>query len=228
MVKSNLYQETINLGKKIVSEFSNEEIRDTTLQWMAHYLAELIQSAEQEKSLPKKRKLQEECAEIIENIWKKRATFRGNTRPLAKFGEVVSILKALIDDKKNELSWNRFIDYENDSPWGEYIRKVRLSMDDILTISLCAAAIQQALEKEKEWLDHAPMLSSHEKKIIEHLDYLLNKQDSIIKIVFTDEESKPKSELHKDKRIQVFEKLANLGKLQAEYLNNLKEKLKDK
>ncbi len=227
MAKSNPYQETISLGKKIVSEFSDEEIRDTTLQWMAHYLAELIQGAEREKSLPKKRKLQKECVAVIEDIWKKRAYFRGNTRPLTKIGEVIPILKALRDNKPKAFSWSRFIDHENDSPWGEYIKKIRHNMDDILAISLSAAVTQQALLREKEWLDHSEFLSADEKKIIEHLDYLLTKSNTLINIIYVTEgketETDPKSP--PDKMTQVFEKLVELNFSQNKYLEDLRKKL---
>jgi len=223
MEKSNQYQETINLGKKIVSEFSHEEMGDTTLQWMAHYLAELIQSAEHEKSLPKKRILQKECAAIIEDIWKKRAYFRGNTRPLTKIGEVIPILKALRDNNPKDFSWRMYRDHEDDTPWGQYVKKVRHGMDDILAISLSAAVTQEAMAREKEWLDHSKFLSVDEKKIIEHLDYLLTKSQSVVNIGYVAEgketETAPKVPL--DRMTQIFEKLAELNSSQIKYLEDL-------
>lgn len=228
MAKSKQYQETINLGKKIVKEFSYDEQRDTSLQWMGYYLAELIQKADQEKSPSKKKKFQEECAAFIEQLWERRYRFPRNTRPLANLAEVIPILKALKDDKPDPMSWRRFIDYEDNSPWGEYIRTVRRSMEDILAISLCSAVSPQVLKSEKEWLNHQSSLSTEEKQIIAHLDHLLTKSDSPIRIVFTQQETKGKSESPKDKLEEVFERLAYILEKQNKSLSNLKDKLKPK
>jgi hypothetical protein len=114
----------------------------------------------------------------------------------------------------------------HDAPWGEFIRRIKDSMEDILVISLCAAVTQQSLLKEKEWLNHASMLSSDEKEIIELLDYLLTKTDSHVRVVFVTEGEKnarPKAQF--DKMMQVFERIASLISSQNEYLDDLKKKL---
>lgn len=225
MAKLKPYQETISLGKKIIEEFSSEESYDTTLRWMAHYIAELIQAAEKETTVAKKRKLQEECATVILNLWQKRAYFRGNTRPLANFADVIPILQALRDEPSTELSWQRFAYYEDGSPWGEFMRRVRHSMDTILKISLCAAVSEQSLRKEKEWLKYQSSLSEDERKIIEYLDLLLLEGDLRHRVVFVEEGQSQNDKIPPDKLVQVFDKLETLISAQVEYLTDLREKI---
>jgi hypothetical protein len=170
------YQEIINLGKKIVQEFNADQRRDMTLQWMAHYLAELMAKAEREESDIVKAELIKECAEVILSIWKKRAHFPGRTRLLSGLTEVLPVLKAL-QDHSDDLSWERFVSYENDQPWGKFMRSARLSIEEILKISLVANVIPEALTKEKEWLEHHKQLSEVERALINYLDRTLLQQN---------------------------------------------------
>jgi hypothetical protein len=64
MEKLKRSQEVLDLGKQLVREFSIHDRYDLTTSWMAHYLSEIITEAEEEKSIPKKRKLQKECCDI--------------------------------------------------------------------------------------------------------------------------------------------------------------------
>lgn len=225
MAKSKPYQETISLGKKIIEEFSSEESYDTTLRWMAHYIAELIQAAEKETNVAKKRKLQEECAAVILILWQKRAYFRGNTRPLANFADVIPILQALRDEPSTVLSWQRFAHYEDGSPWGAFMGHVRHSMDTVLKISLCAAVSEQSLRKEKEWLKYQSLLSEDESKIIKYLDQLLLEGDLRHRVVFVEEGQTQKEKTPPEKLVQVFDKLEALISTQVEYLTELREKI---
>ena len=192
---------------------------------MAHYLAELIQQAASEKSLPKKRKLQAECCKIIEDIWKKRSHFPGTTKPLGDLKRALKIISALQDEEEDHWSYRRFIPYEDNSIWGSYIRKVRRSMDDILAISLCTVLTLEALKKEKEWLKYPKKLSTIERKIIEKLDYLLTKSNSFIRVIFVTESQKNESKTDSDRLTKVFEKLSDLVAIQKEHLDELKRRV---
>ena len=55
MEKSKQSSEIINLGKKIVTEFSEGDRCETTTRWMSHYLAGLIKELENELNPVKKK-----------------------------------------------------------------------------------------------------------------------------------------------------------------------------
>src|SRR5690349_20940559 len=112
MAKSKQSEEILDLGKTLVEKFSDHGRTDLTTRWMAHYLAERIKDAESENSPAKRKKLQDECSEIIKDLWAKRSNYPGATRPLAGLGEAVSVLKALVDHKRGSMQWEHFIDYE--------------------------------------------------------------------------------------------------------------------
>lgn len=69
----------------------------------------------------------------------------------------------------DDLSWRRFIAYENEKDWAFFLRKVRESMGDMLAIALYLVAAEDILKNEKKWLKQQAFLS-------ERLDTLLHMQ----------------------------------------------------
>lgn len=69
MVESLQYDETLALGKKITKELNLNDSVDTLGRWMAHYIAELIDSIEKIESDCDKQRLKKECADMILKLW---------------------------------------------------------------------------------------------------------------------------------------------------------------
>lgn len=174
MEKLKQYQEILKLGKTLVAEFSDNERNDLTTAWMAHYLSEIITEAEGETIIEKKRKLQGECCEVIMTLWEKRVRFPNKNIPLSGLAEGIIILKSL-KDEKNTLSWNRYIDHEISSAWGEYIKQTRKMTEAILALCLSGGVTENMLDNEKRWLENEGLLSDEEKTMIRMLDEFLNK-----------------------------------------------------
>jgi len=82
--------EVLELGKKIVQELNNDRSADTLTKWMAHYVAEKIQKAEQANS-DNKEELKKECFDIILKIWEHRASINWN-KPFKSYDEIFSLL----------------------------------------------------------------------------------------------------------------------------------------
>lgn len=228
MAKSKPYQEIINLGKKIAAEFSKDGRNDTTTSWMAYYLSELISEVDNEKSLPKKRKLQKECCAIIEELWKKKARFPANARPLGNLQEVIAIVEALTDKQgdKSILRWRMYDIVEDLTPWGKFMVQIRTSMEKILAISFCSAITEDALRKEKEWLEHPEMLTTLEKTAIEQLDKLISHYDHyLISNFINTTDAETISEESPDKLIRAINKLKDLIDDEQKCLDDLKKQI---
>lgn len=226
MAQSKQFQEILLLGKTLVDSFSEHGRTDLTTSWMAHYLAELMQQVSKEKNVIKKRVLQKEASEIIMELWKKRRHFPGNTAPLADLEHAVDIIKALKDQKSDDLYWRRFRGEENNSVWGRYIYSLRNAVEDSIKITLSATVAKSVLDRQKNWSKHNTLLSEHEKEIIDFLDVELDKDDSLIKIIYTTENDPGKSKKKAtDKMTRVFNKLRELLNNQTDALNKLEEQI---
>jgi hypothetical protein len=182
MAELKQYQEIISLGKTIIQDFTTDESRDRTLQWMAHYLAELITKAEQETSKSQKAKLKKECTEMILKIWEKRANFPRQTRPLAGLSEVLPIIKAL-EKQRSTLAWEDYISERNDKPLVKFIRSVWQSMQELIRVSLVATITSEIIIREKDWLTHLNHLSEEERTLIEYLDHTLLQKNQFTYII---------------------------------------------
>jgi len=223
MAQSKQFQETLNLGKTLVDQFSDTGRTDLTTSWMAHYLAELITSADNETNLIKKRELQKEASGIILEIWKKRKNYPGSIAPLSNLTHVVSVIASLKDEVSDDLSWQYFTTMENDSPWGKYMRSTRINMETILRITAFATVAKEILDRENKWLEHESFLTVEEAKIIKFLDDLLKEKLPAfgIRIIY-EEKGKPEIELP-DKMTQVINKLRELVQDQSKYIDELEK-----
>ena len=83
----------IKLGEKLVEELNSDRV-DTLGRWMAHYIAERIDEAENAPASDKKL-LKAACAEEILRIWEHRQQLPGGFRPFNDFEPVLRTLESL-------------------------------------------------------------------------------------------------------------------------------------
>jgi len=216
-------EETIALGKKLVSEFNHNDRIPMTTRWMAHYIAELIIKVENEKDLTKKGTYQKECCELILELWRNRKDLPRNTQPLGNFEVILPVLEALADNEPEEPYWRNYRKFEDHSPWGRFMHKMRLHNEDIFKIILCSAVTKQMIDEGRDWLKFPNLISDSERKIIEFLDELLNRYTNPIRVVIV----QPDGTSDDDKKaevnmVSVFQKLENLLSEQQKELAFLK------
>jgi hypothetical protein len=231
MAKSKQLQESISLGKKLVRELSSHGHCDLTVRWMAHHIGQLIERAEKEKSPAQKKALEKECADTIVELWKHREYFPERARPLSNLHSVLHVLNGLAQNDKEIATWRRYQQFEEGTAWGDFIRSIRISMDNILELTILAAATRESMLKEKEWLNYPSHLSEPEILIIKRIDELLESEDDRVRIIIKmidepDEYEKKEIERKKlHKKDQIFNKLQDLINNQLEYLQELKNKV---
>jgi hypothetical protein len=223
MEKLKQLSETINLGKKLVEEFSHQNRISITSRWMSHYLAELILAAENEHDHATKDRLQTECSRIILDLWSRRQYFPRGTAPLSKVNDALDILKSLGEIKANQPLWMGFRHDDDASPWGTYMSKLRANFEDSVRLILNANTVADLLTKEHEWLSHESLLSEDEKTALKRLDDLLSKDYGFfqLKIIKTN----PDEQDEAITMTMVFDKLNALLKSQEQELLKLKEQI---
>ncbi len=225
MAQSKQFQEFLDLGKTLVGLFSEHGRTDLTTSWMAHYLAEIMQQVSEETGPSRKRALQKQCSEIILELWKKRKTYPEGIAPLSGVNHAVAVIKALKDEQSEDPYWRQFRGVESDSVWGSYIYSLRNAVEDALKITLSAAVTKAVLDREKKWGKHEAFLLDQEKEIIDFLDAQLNRDDSLVKIIYSLEKESETPEVIPDKMTRVFAKLHQLLNKQIAALKKLEEQV---
>ena len=85
------FDEVLALGRKIVKELEQEHFFDTLGRWIAHYVAELIITAEN-ASVIDQQNAKRKCFETILELWRHHSNLPNGLRP---FEELEPILRAL-------------------------------------------------------------------------------------------------------------------------------------
>ena len=161
------YKDILPLGKKIVDELGLDESSDTLGRWMAHYIAELIQSAEAALEDDRPEKLAR-CAEAILGIWEHRSMLPNDKRPFEDFEPILRVLESL-DIHNNIPRYFRLrgTTFENDKQqseieqWLDTMRKIDSSAKSLISYCLAHAA-ENAKNKSKEWMHLAEVFSGEE------------------------------------------------------------------
>ncbi|MDL2311897.1 hypothetical protein LJC68_03355 [Bacteroidales bacterium OttesenSCG-928-B11] len=223
MEKSNRQAEILILGKKIIKELSNEDDDRLALleKWMGHYIAELIDKAENAKTEKERTAFQKECFDTILKLWDKRSTLSIESLPLGRIKIAIDILNE-IQRQKNIWEQMRFA---NPTSWESLAVKIHDAQMDAIRICIQAAIAENAMEQEKVWVnEYSETLSSEEKEIIEKLDYFLEEPSPAIIYVFDDDKVDSKK-VEKSKIEKAFDRLESINEEQKKAIQKLKETL---
>jgi hypothetical protein len=176
MVPSKRSQDTIALGKRIVSELGLTDSCETLAKWMAHYLAEQIQLAEAEQDPLLKQQIEQRCSELVLRLWKKRHSMPGRVAPLANLRDALTALQEM-HSERTSLDGMRQLAQEGHSPWFEFACKSYSIDRRMSAIAYLTGVLEADIGVARQWVvEHKDMLSSDEKKLIETLDDWLNNE----------------------------------------------------
>ena len=151
------FDELVALGRKLVEELGRNPRVDTLSRWMAHYIAELVDAAE---NGPQKRRAaaRRQCFEAILELWSYRAELPGGRRPFEKLEPVARALESLDPDndtpryfrgvrsamaQEDEATRNRDV--------LEFVDSVDCAARVVIGVALADAA-RSAIDKAKEWV----------------------------------------------------------------------------
>jgi len=222
MEQSQLQQQTIALGKKLVAEFTVNDRISLSLRWMAHFLAELICKVERETDNQKKDELNEKACRIILEIWQSRNSLPDNIKPgglLEKASEVFASLSAKDPDIPY---WKIMREAEDMSPWGKYARRIRENSEHSFSLLVYCNIGLSLLKREKEWSEFPDLLSAEEQNFISNLDNLLRHTETRVQIIFNTPEKKVIKKEPPSKLEKAFDKMQELLDAQQKALNELR------
>lgn len=151
-------QQVINLGKLIVSELDLDSDNDITAKWVAHYIAEQIESIEKTEA---KAGDKEACFRSILKLWEHRYCLPEKMRPFERFEPVFSGLSRL--DEESQTPFVRvlrpFKDKKEDDideqakSWIDLALEVDQGTRVVVNELLSIAAEEAVTDKTKEFID---------------------------------------------------------------------------
>jgi len=212
----------LELGKKLTQELGLNQSTDTLGRWMAHYIAELIQDAEQASPEERSVKLKTCCDEIL-HLWKHRHMLPSGKRPFEELEPLLRTIESLSS--------------EDDAP--RYFYSVRTSIDKIekkddmntwlkliegldysakLLIRYCLTQAAQTMSnKTEEWATLAEEAGIDECMESSLLDMIWDENSDLETVDF---------DVHEKKRIEGrIERLENFAEFALEVAVDLRKKL---
>ena len=91
-------KDVLDLGRYLVRELEIEDSVDTLGRWMAHHLAELIDQAENAKTVAGRAKARKQAVATILKVWEHRKSLPGKAYPLMPYEDVLAVLARLRPD----------------------------------------------------------------------------------------------------------------------------------
>ena len=145
------------MGRKLVEELDLESSVDTLGRWMAHYVAELMDHAEnsppEELAVSKKR-----CFDAILDLWSHRAELPDGRRPFEDLEPIMTAIESLdpeSDTPRYFPSIRHAVDEPEEDPQTQSLLDVVRSIDSaarILIKETLADAALSAIERTREWV----------------------------------------------------------------------------
>ena len=148
--------QVVALGRKLVEELGAEPV-DTLSRWMAHYVAELIDTASN-AALEERAAAERKCFETILELWAHRAELPDGRRPLENLEPIVRALESL--DPDNDMprffgSVRRSINEAEESGQTlsllECVKGIDFTARVLIGYTLAEAA-RSALDESKDWV----------------------------------------------------------------------------
>jgi hypothetical protein len=150
-------RDVLELGRALVEELGLDPGVDTLSRWMAHYIAELIEEAENAKVEDRPAKLAT-CADAILALWERRHQLPNGKRPFEDMEPILRVLESLdpADDTPRYFRSPREAVDETEQnaetmKWLKLADGLDFSARILIRYCLTQAA-QTALDRSKDWV----------------------------------------------------------------------------
>jgi hypothetical protein len=154
MEPSEQFKKVVELGKRLVKDLDLEDSTDTLTRWMAHYVAELISTAEMTGNQAD----QAAAFETILKLWERRYSLPEKAQPVKDYEAILRTLKSLDPNGENRYFHALFRSNQgkNLSTGGQRWMELAEGLDYSakLLIRFCLAnAVENSLEENKELVE---------------------------------------------------------------------------
>lgn len=212
------------IGRALIKELGLEPGDDTLCRWMTHYIAELIEGAENATAEDRPEK-QAKCAETILALWKHRYELPNGKRPFEEFEPIFRVIESL-DPDSDTPRYFRAVRNASDKSEVNTVAKKWLELADGLDYSAkvlirycLAQASQDALDKSQEWVKLAE-LAGLEDGIEYPVIRFITAENELANASGTDERARKKLE-DRINRLNAFQNMADA--LESELRQKLKK-----
>lgn len=89
----------MGLGQHLVRELGLENGVDTLGRWLSHHVAELIVGSQKATTPAAHREASKQATDVVLKIWKHRAVIPGDANPLARYTELLKVLRLLLPNR---------------------------------------------------------------------------------------------------------------------------------
>lgn len=151
------FEQVLALGRKLVEEFGREPSVDTLGRWMAHYVAELMNAAEnaspQEREVTKKR-----CFDAILELWSHRAELPSGKRPFESIEPIMRALESLDPDDEFPRYFRNIRNRIEEEEGASQIQNLIAFVEDLDSIAkiligyTLSEAARSTLDTSREWV----------------------------------------------------------------------------
>lgn len=214
-------EKIIKLGNMLVEELELENAVNTLARWMAHYLAQLMENINKAKSNEEKKRLQQECCDVILSIWSQK-DYLPIRKPLDNFKPVIEILQVLNESREVNISprWIEYSSLPRENEWAHFVDIVKNNSEKIFSKVVQFNLHKDILNKDEEWMkENKSFLSAEEISFLEIID-IANKFSNSSVIDFNDHEL---CDNNKKRIISFFDDLENLINEQKRELLKIKK-----
>jgi hypothetical protein len=217
------FEQILALGRKLVDELDMETSVDTLGRWMAHYVAELMDAAEnapsQERVVAQKR-----CSDAILELWSHRAELPDGKRPFENLEPIIRAVESLDPDDKIpryfRIVRGGIVEEDEESKTKsllEFVSNLDSTARTLIGYTLVEAA-RSAADKSKEWVTLAEDAGAE----------LRGAHSIVLRFVSgeTDSEKKPDpNKLEREMLQDHINRLETFTKVAVRSCENLKERL---
>jgi len=221
MEKSPRFEGVVALGKRLVTELGLNDSSDTLGRWMAHYVAELINTAE--GSDKKAEAARRECADTILQLWRHIDCFPRGKRPFENLQPILAALDSLRPDNDRPryfVSIHSEAENSEKSSEADDWLKIASGIDDTAKLLIRYALLRAAegsVERADEWV-----------KLALEAGVTDDPQLLIIRFFADEEELRKESDLNEDARKEIqlrLEKLRAFVELAEQLAGDLTKQL---
>lgn len=212
MATSSMPKGILAIGNALIKELNLERGDDTLCRWMAHYIAELIEGAENATAEDRPEK-QSKCAETILALWKHRYELPNGTRPFEEFEPIFRAIESLDPDDDTPRYFRSVRNSIDKSEESSGARKWLELADDLdysakMLIRYCLEQASQAsIDKSQEWVGLAE-LAGLEDGIEFPVVRFITAENELVNDSETDERARKLLE-DRIKRLNGFKKMAD-------------------
>jgi len=170
--------EIIQLGEKLVKELNLEYSVNTLARWLSHYLAELILNIDNSVSKEERKKLQQECCDVILKLWSQKENLPIK-QPLEDLKPVLEVLSVLKEKKEVFIrpSWLEYRPFKShDNEWATFVDLVKNNSEIIFSKIVQINLNKDILKKDQEWMkENKGFLNEDQIYFLEIIDVMIEK-----------------------------------------------------